>query len=353
MVKMLKRSHRDIDLPSLAPPAFAAASEARKPAVKPALKRSAADWDSALLSAYMVESEAPRSTTAGLGMGLEIVPPREPQWSGSWSSHCDYMKFIYGGSTEASETTPQPKRQRVDDEDDIEAPVIDDGPPEQVVDTAREFAAKTTLRRGFFASALKRQLEALRQENARLKTLAMDVLDEPERANLFSDLGSEQSVVVDSEQAALSRVVEHTRDVVASENDVNRRDLALVDIIQSAQRAFVVTNPNLTDNPIVWCSDEFCSITGYERSEVCGRNCRFLQGPKTNPKAVDAVRRAINDSHEASVILLNYRKDGSTFWNRFFIAPLRDARGEVTFYVGVQTNVSASVRPGTEPPDSR
>lgn len=378
---MLKRTHRDIDLPSLVPPQFCAASEARQAEGGGEARRLSAAWEGALLSAYMVDSEMPRGPTAGLGMGLEIVPNKsEPKWNGSWSSHHDYMKFIFGEETQAklvtssssssnstrTKTLANPpnnddddddgrvrKRRRASPEsqfaqaDDEPQLVVHDATPDGLRQSAQDAAQRTTLRRGFFASALKRQLEALRDENRRLKRLAVEVLDDRECNDLFADLGSEQRIVV-KRRAGLDDALESSRcgpsDVDSADCGVARRDLTLVQVVQQAQRAFVVTNPALPDNPIVWSSDVFSKLTGYDRAEVCGRNCRFLQGPKTNPKAVDTVRAAIAKSHEASVVLLNYRKDGSTFWNRFFIAPLRDSKGTVTFYVGVQTDVSSSVR---------
>jgi hypothetical protein len=72
---------------------------------------------------------------------------------------------------------------------------------------------------------------------------------------------------------------------------------------------------------------------------VLGRNCRFLQGPETDPKAVEKIRNAIEDGVDMSVCLLNYRADGTTFWNQFFIAALRDAAGNITNYVGIQCKV--------------
>ena len=81
-------------------------------------------------------------------------------------------------------------------------------------------------------------------------------------------------------------------------------------------------------------------MTGYTLDQVLGRNCRFLQGPETDPRAVEKIRRSIEDGTDMSVCLLNYRVDGSTFWNQFFIAALRDAAGNITNYVGVQCKVS-------------
>ena len=82
------------------------------------------------------------------------------------------------------------------------------------------------------------------------------------------------------------------------------------------------------------------TLTGYTLDQVLGRNCRFLQGPATDPRAVQKIRQAIADGFDTSVCLLNYKIDGSTFWNQFFVAPLRDSVGNVVNYVGVQCKVS-------------
>ncbi|CAM9553744.1 unnamed protein product, partial [Laminaria digitata] len=81
-------------------------------------------------------------------------------------------------------------------------------------------------------------------------------------------------------------------------------------------------------------------LTRYKLHEVLGRNCRFLQGPETDPRAVDKIRKAIEEGLDTSVCLLNYRADGTTFWNQFFVASLRDGGGATVNYVGVQCKVS-------------
>jgi len=117
-------------------------------------------------------------------------------------------------------------------------------------------------------------------------------------------------------------------------------DFSFIKALQTAQQNFVVTDPSLPDNPIVYASQGFLNLTGYSLDQILGRNCRFLQGPETDPKAVERIRKAIEQGNDMSVCLLNYRVDGTTFWNQFFIAPLRDASGNVTNFVGVQCKVS-------------
>nr|AML78154.1 putative LOV domain-containing protein [Philonotis fontana] len=105
------------------------------------------------------------------------------------------------------------------------------------------------------------------------------------------------------------------------------------------QQSFVLSDPNLPDMPIVFASDVFCDLTGYSREEVVGRNCRFLQGPDTNPEDVQKIRQAIEEEQACTVKILNYRKDKTPFYNYLHVAPVRSCGGKVAYYVGVQLEV--------------
>nr|AML78144.1 putative LOV domain-containing protein [Ulvella endozoica] len=115
----------------------------------------------------------------------------------------------------------------------------------------------------------------------------------------------------------------------------------LATTVERIQQAFVISDPNLPDCPIVFASDAFLQMTGFSRYEVLGRNCRFLQGTQTDPRAVDEIRSAIRDGTECTVRILNYRKDGSPFWNMFSLAPMSDIDGTICFFIGVQVDVTA------------
>jgi len=80
-------------------------------------------------------------------------------------------------------------------------------------------------------------------------------------------------------------------------------------------------------------------MTGYSMSQVLGRNCRFLQGPRTDQATVAQIRKGIAEGADTSVALLNYKVDGTPFWNQFFVAPLRDLNGEVVYFVGAQSKI--------------
>ena len=102
----------------------------------------------------------------------------------------------------------------------------------------------------------------------------------------------------------------------------------------------VISNPRLPDNPIVYVNDAFLELTGYGREEIVGRNCRFLQGPKTDPAAVGRIRKAIVDREFIELDLRNHRKDGTAFWNRLLMVPVRDAAGDVAYFFASQFDVT-------------
>jgi PAS domain S-box-containing protein len=109
----------------------------------------------------------------------------------------------------------------------------------------------------------------------------------------------------------------------------------------AAAEGIVISDPNQPDNPLIYVNDGFERLTGYSRQEVLGRNCRFLQGHGTDPTALEQIREGIRERRDCLVELLNYRKDGTPFWNRLSITPLRDANGRLTHFVGVQSDVTA------------
>jgi PAS domain S-box-containing protein len=124
----------------------------------------------------------------------------------------------------------------------------------------------------------------------------------------------------------------------------DRRELALV-AVERTRMPMVVTDPRQPDNPIVLANGAFLALTGYTADEVIGRNCRFLQGPDTKPADVEAIRRGLATSRDhLEVELLNYRKDGSTFWNQLSISPVTNEAGELIYYFASQKDVTARRR---------
>jgi PAS domain S-box-containing protein len=104
--------------------------------------------------------------------------------------------------------------------------------------------------------------------------------------------------------------------------------------------AVCLCDPRQPDMPIVFANRAFSSLTGYDEHEVVGRNCRFLQGPETDQRDVGKIREALRTGDVVLVELLNYRKDGSTFWNALHLGPIYRADGELLYFFGSLWNVS-------------
>jgi PAS domain S-box-containing protein len=111
--------------------------------------------------------------------------------------------------------------------------------------------------------------------------------------------------------------------------------------VLAAPTGIVVSDPNLPDCPIIYANPAFYRITGYSEEEVIGRNCRFLQGPGTNPRHIKALREAIENGKAINVEIVNHRKDGSRFVNELHLSPIFGDDGEVRYIFGIQHDVSA------------
>ncbi len=111
----------------------------------------------------------------------------------------------------------------------------------------------------------------------------------------------------------------------------------------ASELSFTLSDPNLPDNPLIWVNPAFERVTGHPAAEVIGRNCRFLQGPGTDPAAAARIRAALAARETFADTLLNYRKDGTPFWNQVVISPVLGPEGELTHFVGIQADVTDRV----------
>ena len=120
-------------------------------------------------------------------------------------------------------------------------------------------------------------------------------------------------------------------------------DMKFAEGLELTQQNYCLSDPTLPDNPIVYASQPFLNMTGYNLDEILGRNCRFLQGAETDKYVVYRVRLSIQEGADCHVCLANYRKDGTKFYNRLFMTALRDTKGRIKNYLGVQCEVSERV----------
>ena len=135
------------------------------------------------------------------------------------------------------------------------------------------------------------------------------------------------------------------RAVIAHENITKRKQaeeaLRLRDrAIAASSNGIVITAPDQPDNPIIYVNPAFEYITGYSAQEALGRNCRFLQGTEREQPALEELRAALREGRQSKVIIRNYKKDGTHFWNELSTSPVRDAEGELVNFIGVQEDVT-------------
>ncbi|WP_025146555.1 PAS domain-containing sensor histidine kinase [Pedobacter jeongneungensis] len=114
----------------------------------------------------------------------------------------------------------------------------------------------------------------------------------------------------------------------------------LTKALDASISGIILTDNNQPDNPIVYCNVAFEKMTGYDRNEIIGHNCRFLQADDRNQKERDILKKAIHEGTECTVDIRNYKKDGDLFWNELYMAPVKNSSGEVTHFIGVQNDIT-------------
>lgn len=129
------------------------------------------------------------------------------------------------------------------------------------------------------------------------------------------------------------------KDLQVKQQDLDQGYLRSLLEEDEVEMSVVFSDPSLPDNPMIFVSEEFEKQTGYSGDEALGRNCRFLQGPDTNPYAVEAIRNGLKAETRFTIDILNYRKDGALFINRLRIRPIYDDSGRLMFFAGAQNPV--------------
>jgi PAS domain S-box-containing protein len=133
----------------------------------------------------------------------------------------------------------------------------------------------------------------------------------------------------------------HTRRGGDPEHPASEEVRRLLDrAVAASSNGIVITDPRVPDNPLVYVNPAFEEISGYTADEVLGHNCRFLQADDRDQPALDELREALVEGQECRVVLRNYRKDGTPFWNELYVSPVHDEEGRLTNFVGVQNDVT-------------
>lgn len=110
--------------------------------------------------------------------------------------------------------------------------------------------------------------------------------------------------------------------------------------ISASSNGIIISDARSPDLPVLYVNPAFERMTGYSAAEVLGRNCRFLQTNDRNQPELDQLRTALREGTDCTVILRNYRKDGTRFWNELTISPIYDTRGNLTHFLGIQNDIT-------------
>jgi len=189
----------------------------------------------------------------------------------------------------------------------------------------REHAKRSRVRKKFMLESLQADVQALQKENESLRLLIQTHLPN-ESQDIIAECCTTNPLFADGQDFSENASEKTTQ-------QLEKSDFTLMESLSGSQQNFVLSDPRLPDNPIVFASPGFYKLTGYTAKEVLGRNCRFLQGPGTDPRAVEVIRKGIQTGADTTVCILNYKADGTPFWNQFFLASLRDSENNIVNFV--------------------
>ena len=134
--------------------------------------------------------------------------------------------------------------------------------------------------------------------------------------------------------------------VMALVKDISKRKETEKDLmlksraLESANNGIVITDALKKDNPIIYFNTAFQKLTGYSSEEILNHNCRFLQGKDNKQEPLRKLREAVMAGESCQVTLRNYKKDGALFWNDLYIMPIKNSRGVVTNFIGIQNDIT-------------
>ena len=114
----------------------------------------------------------------------------------------------------------------------------------------------------------------------------------------------------------------------------------LAKALESTTSPLIITDNQQEDNPIIYANQAFLDLCGYDESEIVGQNCRFLQGNDSKEAVVKDLREAVHAGDDIRVTIKNYKKDGTGFWNDLVVSPIKNDKGKVTHFIGMQLDIT-------------
>ncbi len=188
-------------------------------------------------------------------------------------------------------------------------------------------------------------LESLREPARHVAVIVLTDRDDESMAQKAIECGAQEYLLKGEVGGrALGRMVRHAVGRKRAELALRRsgqQDREMAAAIEHVTTGVIIVDPQLPGWPIIFSNPAFGAITGYAHEEIVGRNCRFLQGPQTDRSVVAQIRAVLLQGQSFRGELLNYRKDGTPFWNELTISPVFDEAGQLTRYVGITNDITA------------
>jgi len=215
-------------------------------------------------------------------------------------------------------------------------------------------AKQSRVRKKFFLESLQLEVSKLQNENFKLRTIVQEQIPDYAEGILkgcFNPSDVFSHAFTCTESSLLKEGITTSTTIGSLQNSNNNDsksnsekklhpfDQKLISSLKIGQRSLVVTNPNQPDNPICFASQGFYDLTGYSKDEVIGKNCRFLQGEGTSKQSTNIIKVALDSGNDVNACILNYKKDGTPFWNQLFIGVLRDWNNQIVNCIGVLCEV--------------
>jgi len=210
----------------------------------------------------------------------------------------------------------------------------------------RVHAKQSRVRKKFFLESLQEQVNTLQAENSKLRMIVQEKMPQHAERILkecFSPSEVFSHAFTSTESSLLKEGIQipdtNNNDPSNNNNNPEKKlhpfDQKLLTSLKIGQRSLILTDPKQQDNPICFASQGFYDLTGYPKDEVIGKNCRFLQGEGTSKRAQKIISVALESGSDVNVCILNYKKDGTPFWNQLFIGVLRDWNNHIVNCVSV------------------
>ncbi|MDD5460372.1 MAG: SpoIIE family protein phosphatase [Methylococcales bacterium] len=207
----------------------------------------------------------------------------------------------------------------------------------RIVQMAAEFLAESLAPFEMTHRGFREANKELRRLN---KTLENEIVERKRAEAELQNIRDELELRVQLRTAELAQTNANLQAEINERKRYEEKLLLRDRAIEASSAGIIITDARQTDNPIIYANPAFAHMTGYSREELIGLNPRILQGPETDPEAIKSIQKAVCEMQPCLITLKNYRKDGASFWNELFISPVLDSQGNLTHYIGVQTDVT-------------